>query len=253
MKIIVKVFFMSIILLTSTQISAKTVKMAVFKLVPFMMEDSKSKQIVGVTIDYWKEYIAPEMGIDLEIIGIYPILRAQQLLKSGKVDVVSQLTKIPERKANFLYPETPLTSIISCLVVLKDSPLQEVHKTEDLFYKSIGFIKAAYIPNMLIHDKISLELVSTTDFRKMNYSKLVRKRVDAMLDINFISMKYWLINQGYIDHIRFIMLPVKPKEVYSIFRQTREGAALCDSFNEINKRGLSEGIFDKISKKYLTN
>ena len=253
MKLLLKFFIVFVMLLTATQISAKTVKMAVFKLVPFMMEDSTSKQIVGVTIDYWKDYIAPEMGVDLEVIGIYPILRAQLLLKDGKVDVVSQLTKIPEREADFLYPEDPLTSIISCLVVLKDSPLQEVNKTEDLFGKNIGFIEAAYIPEMLIHDKISLDLVSITDFRKLNYFKMVNRRIDAMLDINFVSIKYWLISEGYMDQIRFIMLPVKPKQVYSIFRKTEEGKALCDAFNEINKRGISEGIFDKISKKYLGN
>ena len=107
----------------------ENVKMAVFMLDPFMMEeDAKSKKVVGVTIDYWKAFIAPEMGVDFEVAGIYPVLRATQMLKDGEVDVVSQLTKIPEREAEFLYPETPLTSIISCLVVPKDSPLKEVNK-----------------------------------------------------------------------------------------------------------------------------
>ncbi|QTA82202.1 putative ABC transporter, solute-binding protein family 3 [Desulfonema limicola] len=143
MKILLNLLVVLLIVISNTQVNAKTIKMAVFKLEPFMMEDPKSKEVVGVTIDYWKEFIAPEMGVNVEVVGIYPILRATEMLKNGEVDVVSQLTKIPEREVDFLYPDTALTTIISCLVVLKDSPLQEVNKSEDLFGKTIGFIKAA--------------------------------------------------------------------------------------------------------------
>jgi len=239
------------ILIFPAQASAKTVKMAVFMLDPFMMQDAKSKESVGVTIDYWKEFIAPEMGVDFEVAGIFPIMRATQMLRDGEVDVVSQLTKIPEREAEFLYPETALTSIISCLVVRKDSPLQEVSKPEDLYGMSIGFIKEAYIPEMFKHQQIHLDLITTTDFREMNYMKVINKRVDAILDINYVSMKYWVEKKGYLDQIRFIMLPVKPAEVYSIFRNTSEGAALRDAFDKANKKGISEKVFEKISERYL--
>jgi len=104
---------------------------------------------------------------------------------------------------------------------------------------------------MLIHDQISLELVTTTDFRRMNYTKLTKNRVDAMLDINFVSMKYWLIRNGHINQIRFIMLPVAPKKVFSIFRKTREGAKLRDAFDQANQTGIAQGIFDQISKTYI--
>jgi len=156
-----------------------------------------------------------------------------------------------ERETEFLYPETPLTSIISCLVVQKDSPLKEVRRSEDLFGMTVGFIKAAYIPEMLKHEKIKLDLVTTTDFREMNYNKLQHKTADAMLDINYVSMKYWLESKGYLDQIRFIMLPVEPAEVYSIFRNTKEGAALRDAFDKANRKGISEKGFEKMTQKYL--
>ncbi len=252
MKLWVNFFVILIIVVFSqAQVSAKTVKMAVFSLDPFMMEDAESKKIVGVTIDYWKEFIAPKMGVEFEVAGIYPILRATKMLKDGEADVVSQLTKIPEREAEFLYPETPLTSIESCLIVLKDNPLQEVSKSEDLYGKIIGFIKGAYIPEMLKHEKINLELLTGADYREMNYNKLIKKRADAMLDINYVSMKYWLEIKGYSDHVRIIMLPDKPQAVYSIFRNTKEGAALRDAFDKANKKGISEKIFETMSKKYL--
>jgi ABC-type amino acid transport substrate-binding protein len=252
MKLLSNLFVvLLIVMFPQTQVSAKTVKMAVFMLDPFMMEEAGSKKVVGVTIDYWNSFIAPEMGVDIEVAGIYPILRATQMLRDGEVDVVSQLTKIPDREAEFLYPETPLTSIITCLVVMKDSPLKEVSKSEDLYGMTIGFIKAAYIPEMLKHQKIRLDLITTTDFREMNYNKLQHKIVDAMLDINYVSMKYWLESKGFLDKIRFIMLPVKPMEVYSIFRNTKEGASLRDAFDKANKKGISEKVFEKMTQKYL--
>ena len=116
---------------------------------------------------------------------------------------------------------------------------------------TLGFIKAAYIPEILKHEKIKLDLITTTDFREMNYNKLQHKIVDAMLDINYVSMKYWLESKGYLDQIRFIMLPVKPMEVYSIFRNTKEGAALRDAFDKANKKGISEKVFEKMTQKYL--
>ncbi len=251
MKILVKVNIILFILLLQTQVLAKPVKMAGFFLDPFMMVDADSKQSFGVTIDYWKEFIAPEMEVDLEVVGLFPILRALQMLRSGEVDVVSQLTKIPEREAEFLYPETAITSIISCIVVRNDSPLQVVDKSEDLHGMTIGYIYAGYIPEMLKHEKIHLDLVTATDFRNINYKKLMAKRVDALLDINYVSLKYWLASKGYLDTVRFIMLPVRPLEVYSIFRDTKEGTALRDAFNVANKKGISEKVFEKISRKYI--
>jgi len=91
------VIFIVMMMFPQTQVSAKTVRMAVFMLDPFMMqENATSKKVVGVTIDYWKEFIAPQMGVDFEVAGIYPILRALQMLRDGEADVVSQLTKIPD-------------------------------------------------------------------------------------------------------------------------------------------------------------
>ncbi len=253
MKLLMKlsVIFILIIMFSQTQVSAKTVKLAAFMVVPFMMEDTASDKVVGVTIDYWKEFIAPEMGVDFEVTGIYPILRAVQMLRDGEVDVVSQLTKTPEREAEFLYSDTPLTSIISCLFVLKESPLKEVRKSEDLFGMTLGFIKAARIPEMLKHEKIKLDLITTTDFRETNYKKLQFKRVDAILNVDYISTKYWLESKGHLDDVRLIMLPVKPMELYSIFRNTNEGAALRDAFDKANKKGISEKVFERMTQKYI--
>lgn len=174
MRLSAKLFiFIMIIMFPQSQVSAKTVRMAVFILAPYMMqENAASEKNVGITIDYWKEFIAPEMGVDFEIACFYPIFRTLKMLKDGEVDVVSQFTKTPERETEFLYPETPLTSVIPCLVVLKDSPLKEVNKSEELFGMTLGFIKESHIPEMVKHEKIKLDLLTGANFRELNYNKL---------------------------------------------------------------------------------
>ena len=88
-----------------------------------------------------------------------------------------------------------------------------------------------------------VDLVTTTDFREMNYTKLVNKWIDVMLDINYVSMKYWLTHNGDINKVRFIILPVEPKNVYSIFRNTKDGSVLRDAFDKANAKGIARNNF----------
>lgn len=251
MKFILCLFMSCMILFWYDPVCAKKIRMAVFKLEPFMMQGENSKDITGITVQYWREFIAPEMGVELEVVGLLPILRASYMLQSGEVDVISQLTKIPEREEKFLYPDTPLTSIQSCIIVLPDSPLYKVDSQKDLYGMTIGFIQAAYIPDMMIHEKIRLDLITTTDFRGMNYKKLVKRRMDALLDINLVSEEYWLKKNGYMNKVRIIPLPVEPVYVYSIFRKTPEGQALSDAYDKANTKGIQQNMFGKISEKFL--
>src|SRR5574344_576316 len=80
-----------------TGAGAEVVRMAVFQLEPFMMHVPEKSEPGGVVIDYWRDYVAPRLGVTLVVTGPYPIARAQKMLEAGEVDVVSQLTKIPER------------------------------------------------------------------------------------------------------------------------------------------------------------
>jgi ABC-type amino acid transport substrate-binding protein len=251
MRFLLKVLILLIVLNPQVLLAGQRVKMATFQLEPYMMRDAESKAVVGIAIDYWKEFIAPELGVDLEITGIYPPPRAMKMLEEGKVDVAPLFTKIPEREALFLFPETSLTEIISCLVVRKDSPLKEVNTPEDLYGMTLGFVKTAYIPPMLINDKIAFDMISSENFRQMNVDKLISKRIDALLDINYVSLMYFLKKRGYLDQVRTVSLPTETVGVYSIFRKTEAGTALRDAFEKVNRKGHEGRVFEKIAQKYL--
>lgn len=238
-----------LLLLLSTFAYAEKVRMAIFQLEPFLTLSGERTDHGGITVVYWRDYIAPRMGVELEVLGPFPSKRAELMLEHGEVDTVSQLTKIPEREAAFLYPETHLTEIQSCLVVLPESPILSVSKTEDLFDKRIVFMEKAYIPPLLVHERIVFDLVATEDYRQTFFNMLFAGRVDACLDINYVSLLYSLHNRGYDGKVRIVMLPVEPVKVYSIFNKSEKGMRLMKAFDAINGEGLKTGEFQKLTEE----
>lgn len=231
-------------------LGADTVRMAVFQLDPFMMEGDKEPD--GITVEYWRRFLAPRIGVDLVVLGPFPIKRAELMLERGEVDVVSQLTRIPERERRFVYPETPLTRIASCIAVLPDSPIVAADSREAFFDKRIGFIESAYIPPFLVHPRISIDLITHQDYRRMNLNKLFAGHVDVVLDINYMSFMYYLRQYGYVSHLRIMMLPGEPVEVYSIFRNDERGRRLASLFDRANREGTRDGVFDSITEEFMS-
>lgn len=248
----IRLFILTLALAASCACArAETIRMAVFQLEPFMMAIPGTDEPGGVAVDYWRDYVAPRLGMKLVVTGPYPIARAQKLLESGEVDVVSQLTKIPEREAMFVYPETPLALITLCLVVLNGDPLKEFAGVSDLYGKKIGFIENAYIPPQLIDPRIELELITVTDYRDINLKKLIVGRIDAVLDINLESMAYYLQSGKYRDSVRIISLPFEKVAVYSIFANTERGKRLCGEFEKVNAEGYKKGVYWEIYREYV--
>ena len=229
----------------------RTLRMALFLLEPFMMEDPETGKATGAVVDYWKDYIIPRMGYDLEILGVFPIKRVEKMLESGEIEIAPLFTKISSRENLFLYPETHFAEVTSCLMVLPQSPLRDVVDSGDLSGLKIGFIEGGYIPPLLLDPSIILELVSNTDYRQINLNKLFNLRIDAALDINYHSLMYYLADRGLADRVRIVMLPVEPVKIYSIFRNTPDGAGLRAEYDRANSEYLREGVFSELLATYL--
>lgn len=227
------------------------IHIALFLLEPFMMRDEKTGESAGVTVDYWREYVAPRMGLTVRVSGPFPIRRVEMMLQNGEVDVVPLFTKIPSREERFLFPETHLTEITSVLMVRPDSPITEVKGAEILYNKKIGFLEQAYIPPMLRHPSITFEFLADEDYRQLNLNKLWAGRVDALLDINYLSLRYYLRQKNYENRVRIVSLPVERVKVYSVFRKTAEGELLKKQYDKINREGLKQGVFSRMSERYF--
>ena len=231
------------------QAPREKVRVGIFSLGPFMMPLDNG-EAGGAAADFWRERLGPLMGVDVEVCGPYPIPRLEVMLESGEIDVIPYITKIPDRETRFLYPSHPLTTISACIVVKRDSPLTEIKSQEDLFDKKIGFITSAYVPPLMRHERITLDLITTTDFRQINHKKLMSGRVDALLDINYVSFLYEMATWGYIKDIRIIPLRQDEVNIYSIFTASPRGESLRERYDSAMSR-LPKEIFDEITDRYI--
>lgn len=225
------------------------IRIGFFTLAPFMMSDADGSPS-GVTADFWTTILGPRMGVEIEVSGPYPIPRLELMLETGEIDVIPYITKIPARETRFTYPKRPISTIAPCIIVRKDSPIDSVTSQEDLFGLTIGFISNAYIPPFVKHEKITLDLITTTDFRLMNHNKLMNRRVDALLDINYVSFLYDMKQRGFLGDIRIFPLGQDHTDIFSIFTPSPKGQDLARRFDKAMEN-LSPDAFASITDRYL--
>ncbi len=228
----------------------EVVRIGIFELAPFMMEDADGTA-GGVAADFWREYIGPAMGVDVEVSGPYPIPRLEKMLEDGDVDVIPYITRIPARESRFLYPSAELMKISACIVVRRDSPLLRVETPGDLYGLRLGFITSAYIPKFVQDERISIEFVTTIDFRQTNHLKLMAGRVDALLDINYVSFLYDMNRRGYLQDIRVIPIPSDQVPIYSLFAASPRGRDLRARFEQALSQ-VPNDAFDRITGRYVS-
>lgn len=245
------ILIISLILYTISLNAAEKVRIGTFMLPPFMMEVGADKKPGGAAIDYWEKYIAPKMNAEVEAFGPFPILRVTKMLEDGQIDVITNMTKIPQRETIFIYPETNMSEIASCLIVLEESPLKKVTGQKDLLNLRIGFIEGGFIPQLFKHEKIFIEMTANTDFREILFNKLMAKRYDAFLDINYMSLLYYLKGKEYKNRVRTILLPIEKIKVYSVFQKSERGKRLSKMFDKINSLYYKTDIYNNLARKYL--
>ncbi|HMA66065.1 MAG: substrate-binding periplasmic protein [Fibrobacterota bacterium] len=225
-----------------------TVRVGTFMLAPFMMESDDGKRTTGVGADFWRKFAGPQMGVDVEVYGPFPIKRALKLLEDGSIDVIPNMTKIPEREEKFLFSEVPLSEITPCIVVRKNNPLKKVTKQEDLYNLKMVHLDATYIPVILRHTTIKIEFLTGDDYFQGLIDMLEAGRVDAFIHINYFSLKYELMTHDKKDTYRILELPDEKIRVYCVFSKTERGKKFSDMFNTVNASLFDAHVYDSIAE-----
>jgi ABC-type amino acid transport substrate-binding protein len=232
-------------------LSGETMKIGFYTLEPFMIDAGWGGKPSGSTVDYFEKYLAPNMGIEIEWLGPIPFVRIAAMLENKRIDAITMLTKTHERLEKFLYPATNLTYAVPCIIVLKGNPLNKITKADDLFGKKIGFIETAFIPPMLINEKISFDITKNFDYRKISLDKLIAGRFDGYLDLNYISVTYFMKVNGYSDKVKTLILPIEPVPLYCMFVNSDRGRRLIGLFDKANMPLIKQNVFETLTKKYL--
>jgi ABC-type amino acid transport substrate-binding protein len=252
MRRIACAFVAALVLCLSAAGQEKTLRIAGFPLEPYVMENAAGGEATGAVIRYWKEYLGPRMGYKLEVSGPFPINRVEAMLKNGEIDVAVLFTKIPARDALFKYPEHPFAEVACGVSVLPNSPIKAITKPDDFFGMRIGYIEGAFVPPFFKDPRIAFDTIATgLDYREVGFNRLIAGRVDVLLEINMVSIQYYINTHGYRNRVRLMPVPIPETPVYSIFRRTPEGERLAREYDAVNAEGLREGVFERLLDSYL--
>lgn len=224
-----KIFILFCFLLT-VAVFGETVKIGYFQLAPYVITDVDGGKPSGIIVDFWEEYIAPSMGIELEWIGPYPFSRMERMLETGEIDTVFLMIKTPPRLEKFIFAEKPFLFMQPGLTLRKDDPMPPIASLEDIYGLKLAYIDGANLPPYLINENIILDRTTQADYKTVNFQKLLRNRVDAILDLNMLSNPYEAEARGLSDQIRMIPLPVDPTPMFAAFANTASGRRYFDSY-----------------------
>lgn len=226
----------------------QTIKIGFFQLEPYSIAE-EGKKTTGFAVEFWEKYLAPKMGVTVQWVGPLPIPRLYSSLDNGEIDAVLAMASNPERAAKYNIPEKPFMYMKASLTFRKDDPIQSIPNLKVLEGMKIGYVEGANMPAFMENDKISIDKVAQEDYKATNFQKLLRNRIDAILDLNSISNLYEARRLGFQDQIKLLPLPVEPTPIYSIFAKTPSATQFLKKYETALKQ-ISPDVIDQLKEKY---
>ena len=178
-----------------------------------------------------------------------PWIRALELMKSGKADILSSVYKKPEREEYMLYFEKPfLNELPIAFYYRKDSGVS-ITKYSDLYkYQNIAVLRgASYFPKFDADQGISKYEVAS---QEQIFPMLVHKRVQVMAGY-MPTENYYITINNYSDIIT--KSPYVHNEKAKVYMAISKKSVLSKRirvFNKINNDLHREGFTAKVVKKY---
>jgi len=143
---------------------------------PFEYIDEKN-QFVGVSSEYVK-LLAQELAIQLNPRFDLSWSQAFELLKIGKVDVMSGIVRTDERAKMILFTN-PYVSLSSVITTRKDGAF--VQGMDDLFNKKVAVIKGYVFEDYIRKNHPDITVVGVASIRE-GLNKVENKEIDAFID-----------------------------------------------------------------------
>ena len=202
---------------------------------------------IGITIDILHE-IFRRQNLKIET-TIFPWKRCENNVKKGEYQVVTDISKNPERVKTFLVSD-PLYEVRHAFYYDKtrypDGP--PITTAEDVNRFSVGAI-FGYDLNMYKFDITKID--SGTKTIDSLLKKLRRKYID--LAIGYVGVCEALEKMGKINltGLERMEIPGTPSQVYHVmFTRKKGGEKLLEIFNKGLEELKSEGYYQKVFRKY---
>ena len=210
-------------LLVAAQLFAEPIRVGYFIIPPYIIKEEGCAKPEGALVGFMEERIAPEMGVN--VIWAERATSLQRLLfqlEYGELDAGAVLAKKPERLSYLDYPRNPFFETSPCLALLKNHPLQEIHKVEDVLGLTIGCFGNSYLSPFMRDKRIKFEFVYTSDATLLVFRKLLAGRIDAQYQLEVPTLLYLAKKFDAEDKIKILLLPEKDA-LYTVFSKKAGG------------------------------
>jgi len=207
------VLLLCLLLLPINAHAAQRLRVAYFIFEPHVMVVDGS--CCGAAIDYFTNQIAPEMGVEVDIVGPVPFGRLLSEFEAEKYDAVLLLAKNEEREAQFVYPAEPFGYMESALIANREfnGTLTEAGQ---LAGWKIGYAQKAWMSPFMRNPKLDLDLVSARYATEINFRKLNEGRLDAVYSPDRWSLVYAAARHD-LKAEKILSVPGLPVGYYTVF------------------------------------
>lgn len=200
------------LLMLTTLVHAETVRVGYFRFPPHtMFENGKD---IGSAIDYFKLVNSNMKLRDVRFI-LLPNARLLKYLEIGEIDIGLVFAKNAERAARFKYPAEPFGSMVMAIALKKSHPLQEIRSIDDLLPITIGYLKQAYLPDMLKDERLKLRFLTGKNWTLQNLLKVKNGRIDAALS-DYYSLVYEVKKNYLFQELKILKLDGTEVDLYSV-------------------------------------
>lgn len=240
--------FFIFIITTPSAIQSETIRYAVFPAPPYMIgADDEKSELSGIDVEILNE-IAKRANLEIEYIRC-PWVRALELLKSGKADILSSVYKKNEREEFMIYFDKPFLNELPIAFYYRKNSGIMIKKYSDLYkYQNIAVLRgASYFPKFDSDRKISKYTVAS---QEQIYPMLIHKRVQVMAGY-MPTENYFLTVNNYTDLIE--KSPYTYNEKSKVYMSVSKKSGLAKKIqllNKINNDLYHEGFINKVVNKY---
>ena len=183
---------LTILALLPATLFAESIRVGYFIVAPFTFIEESNNELKGAVVEFLEKIIAPEMGVKvIWAKEATSIPRQLFQLDNHELDAGLGFAKNSERAKILNFPRNPVIETTSGLALVKNHPLRDVKKLEDILDLKIGYVHKAYISPFMRDKRIKFEFVSQINAILLNFQKLLAGRIDAQYQPNMIPLLYY--------------------------------------------------------------
>ncbi|MBI9010897.1 MAG: transporter substrate-binding domain-containing protein [Clostridiales bacterium] len=203
--------------------------------------------LTGFSIELFTE-VFTRIGVEIEFVDI-PFNRMLEELKSGSLDIGTDLYLKPERQEYAVYPSLPYAGYPTVLFKKSDMRFEFTGDLKELIPYTIGYVRGYSLGPLDTYKDSDTYDFSLTDSPEQNMENLNNSRLDLIIDIKSTGEN--IIDQlNLSEEIIAVDPPIFYDYSYMVFSKKSNLDKLVTEYELTVKAMFEDKTIEMLSKKY---